>query len=172
MSDDNLREVYRQLCDSYRAIDDFRTRLLGFLPLATGTGLLVLVDVLLDANRRALARPLLGPIGVFGFAITLGLFFYELYGIKKCDHLIQAGRQLETQLGVEGQFCHRPRAVAGFLNEPVAAGIIYPAVLAAWLYVARLNTAPEAAWSLAVAVFSGGLALVFFFTLLLQRRGR
>ena len=36
---ENLRTVYRELCSSYRAIDDFRTKLLGFLPLVTGTGL-------------------------------------------------------------------------------------------------------------------------------------
>src|SRR5258706_10710692 len=28
--DENLKAVYQQLCDSYRAIDDFRTKLLGF----------------------------------------------------------------------------------------------------------------------------------------------
>ncbi len=34
MSDEkneNLRAAYQQLCESYRAIDDFRTKLLGFL---------------------------------------------------------------------------------------------------------------------------------------------
>ena len=36
---ENLRTVYRELCSSYRAIDDFRTKLLGFLPLATGAGI-------------------------------------------------------------------------------------------------------------------------------------
>ncbi len=41
MSDEkneNLKAPYQQLCDSYRAINDFRTKLLGFLPLATGGG--------------------------------------------------------------------------------------------------------------------------------------
>jgi hypothetical protein len=37
-----LRGAYDQLCMSYRAIDDFRTKLLGFLPLVTGGGLLLL----------------------------------------------------------------------------------------------------------------------------------
>jgi hypothetical protein len=39
MSDDHLKAAYQELCHSYRAIDDFRAKLLGFLPLATGTGI-------------------------------------------------------------------------------------------------------------------------------------
>lgn len=33
---ENIRAVYTQLCDSYRAIEGFSSNLLGFLPLATG----------------------------------------------------------------------------------------------------------------------------------------
>ena len=36
-----LVPVYNELCNSYRAIDDFRTKLLGFLPLVTGGGLIL-----------------------------------------------------------------------------------------------------------------------------------
>ena len=32
---DEKLKAYEQLCMSYRAIDDFRAKLLGFLPLAT-----------------------------------------------------------------------------------------------------------------------------------------
>lgn len=38
----NLRTVYDQLCNSYRALDDFHMKLLGFLPLATG-GVILLI---------------------------------------------------------------------------------------------------------------------------------
>jgi hypothetical protein len=69
--------------------------------------------------------------------ITLGLFFFELYGIKKCTQLISAGRKLEEDLHVKnGQFVTRPPGVIGFINEPFAAGVIYPAVLAAWTFLA------------------------------------
>jgi len=68
--------------------------------------------------------------------ITLGLFFYEIYGIKKCHNLIKAGQQIEGQMGIRGQFKERPREVARFINEPFAAGVIYPAVLAAWTFLA------------------------------------
>jgi hypothetical protein len=39
---DYLLAAYNQLCTSYHAIDDFRAKLLGFLPLVTGGGLVLL----------------------------------------------------------------------------------------------------------------------------------
>ena len=43
--DEKLKTTYDQLCYSYRAIDDFRAKLLGFLPLATGTGIFLLIPM-------------------------------------------------------------------------------------------------------------------------------
>lgn len=131
--DEQVR-VYEQLCQSYRAIDDFRAKLLGFLPLATGTGVFFLVT---DQAKIEFVQSLFRPIGIFGFVITLGLSFYELYGIKKCTAIIKAGKALEAQLKVQyGQFTQRPSGVGLLINEPLAAGIIYPAVLAAWMFLA------------------------------------
>jgi hypothetical protein len=131
--DEELKTTYDQLCYSYRAIDDFRAKLLGFLPLASGTGIFLLIP---KEGAGPLNNSYLGPIGAFGILITLGLFFYEIYGIKKCHNLIKAGQQLEGQMGIRGQFKERPREVARFINEPFAAGVIYPAVLAAWMFLA------------------------------------
>lgn len=160
---ENLRTVYRELCTSYRAIDDFRTKLLGFLPLATGAGIFFLVtnaDKLNSADQINLVTPYFGPMGVFGMAVTLGLFFYELYGIKKCTALIGAGKELEKQLKIEsGQFRERPHGVLGFISEPLAADVIYPAVLAAWTFIATAFTCPEKAKRLAVFVFVAGFSL-------------
>jgi hypothetical protein len=125
----NLRTGYDQLCQSYRAIDDFRAKLLGFLPVVTGGGLL-----LLSRNVDGVAAELFLPVGLFGVVVTLGLFSYEIYGIAKCHKLIIAGKALELALGLEkaGQFETRPREVLGHINEPFTAAIIYPAVMAAW----------------------------------------
>lgn len=135
----DAQPVYKEICQSYRAIDDFRGKLLGFLPLATGTGIFLLLgDV---ANIKVFFM----PIGAFGLLITAGLFAFELFGIKKCGALIDAGRTIEKSLGFDahGQFSKRPDADSQredhaayiTLNEPFASGIIYPAVLAAWSYV-------------------------------------
>ena len=175
----NLRTVYSELCTSYRAIDDFRTKLLGFLPLATGAGLFLLVT---DKDKIGFARQFLRPIGFFGFVITLGLFSYELYGIKKCGRLIRVGKLLEkTELDIDGQFEWRPREVAGLINEPFAAGIIYPVVLAAWMFLALVSTwprtveplyDPQCALFWAVVVFIFGFLLSILFNLWLKMEGR
>jgi hypothetical protein len=169
--DNNSRTIYQELCNSYRAIDDFRAKLLGFLPLATGTGIFLLLDnakVLDDANFKG--GQVLVAAGAFGFAVALGLFFYELYGIKKCHALINAGRELEGDLGVDaqnGQFTKRPREVAGLINEPFAAGVIYPAVLAAWTFLA-VSFMPEKAPRWAIGVFIIGFTISLFFNLWLK----
>lgn len=51
MSDEKLRLVYEQLCDGYHTIDDFRAKLLGFLPLMTGTGIFLLWNNLTDETK-------------------------------------------------------------------------------------------------------------------------
>lgn len=132
--DEQLR-VYEQLCNSYRAIDDFRAKLLGFLPLATGTGVFLLLT---DQAKLLSMQNLFKPIGFFGLVVTFGLFFYELYGIKKCTRLIKVGRDLEKNVlkVSQGQFATRPPGVVLLINEVFAASLIYPAVLAAWTFLA------------------------------------
>jgi hypothetical protein len=160
--DEQLR-IYEQLCNSYRAIDDFRAKLLGFLPLATGGGIFLLAKTLQDETKLLLA------IAAFGFVITLGLFFYEIYGIRKCGALISAGKSLERMLGVEGQFKSRPREVARLVNEPFAAGLIYPAVLAAWMFLALASVWPAASLPAAILVFVAGFAATLVYDYVLRR---
>ena len=53
--DDNPVTLYSGVCQSYQAIDDFRMRLLAMLPLATGTGVFLLLSgkAELVGNKRA-----------------------------------------------------------------------------------------------------------------------
>jgi hypothetical protein len=174
--DEKLGKVYDQLCVSYRAIDDFRAKLLGFLPLATSGGIFILLGTLTADTKRYFL-----PVGLFGFVITVGLFFYEIYGIRKCHALIAAGTGIENALeiddGLLGQFNRRPRTAWGFINEPVAAGIIYPAVMAAWIYIALVFTLPPhppwraAGLLAALLVFACGAAATLRYEYLL-RTGR
>lgn len=173
----DLIKVYDQLCLSYRAIDDFRAKLLGFLPLASAGGaFLLLNDVLVNPEKSKFAKPFLEPLGLFGFVITLGLFFYEIYGIRKCHALIEAGIQLECSLGItDGQFISRPRNVLYLINEPFATGVIYPAVLAGWMFLALVfpqsqsdqSPAIEAALTAAIWVFVVGFLITLIYNLAL-----
>ena len=143
------RMIYERVCESYHAIDDFRLKLLGSLPLATGAGVLILVrgEIKLGDETATSAKEFLAAIGLFGLVITLGLFAYELHGIKKCHYLIRAGQFLEEEFGVHGQFSSRPHDVGGRLgiNEPFASSIIYPASLGAWAFTGVVLTSPTAA---------------------------
>ncbi|MFX0197473.1 MAG: hypothetical protein ACFFCW_15225 [Candidatus Hodarchaeota archaeon] len=173
----NVRTTYQELCQSYRAIDDFRTKLLGFLPLATATGIFFLIA---DKEKIDFAQDFFLPIGAFGFVVTLGLFFFELHGIQKCTCLIEAGTELEKRLGIkkeEGQFIDRPLGVFGFINEPFAAGLIYPAVLAAWAFLAMdfelkkdcsaFNLFQDATWAIWVFIFFFIFTFIYNLSLIL-----
>src|SRR4051794_24706660 len=137
---EDLRVLYEQLCQSYRAIDDFRSKLLGFLPFVTGAGVLTLLGPLKDEDSA-----LLTPAGAFGFFATLGLFAFEIHGIRKCHALINAGRRIEARLKMAtfGQFCSRPRF---FLDEPFASGVIYSTASATWAYIAWQNLWLSIGW--------------------------
>src|SRR5262245_16181752 len=131
-------KAYDQLCESYRAIDDFRSKLLGALPVVTGAGLFSLVGELKNAATESPdTRNVYAAVGTVGALITAGLFAYEIYGMNKCGALIRAGREIELANGItKGQFNTRPQNTARVINEPFASGVIYPAVLAAWTYFA------------------------------------
>ena len=159
----STRLAYEQLCLSYRAIDDFRAKLLGFLPLVTGGGL-----TLLTRNEEDMDVSFFGPVGGFGLLVTFGLLSYEIHGIRKCHALILSGRELERRLGLRhGQFIDRPRDVAGLVNEPFAAAVIYPATMAAWAYLAVYDR-PEDRMHLARSVFILGFSLMLAYNFWLK----
>jgi hypothetical protein len=168
LNEKHLPIVYDQICTSYHAIDDFRAKLLALLPFATGAGIFLLLNK--DAVTNDL-RPFFGPIGLFGFVITLGLFAYEIYGIRKCHALIVAGMQIEGWLHIGGQFTSRPREVRGFINEPFASGIIYPAVMAAWTFIGLVFVWSQHAWWIALIVFFPGLGLSVLYNRHLKLEG-
>lgn len=171
---DRLKIGYEQLCKSHDAIDSFRSTLLGLLPAASAGGIFLLLnkDIIGAApceQAPTLLQSLLGPIGIFGFVITLGFFAYELYGIRKCHAIILEAQRVESRLGITGPFTTRPRELLGFINEPFAAGIIYPAVMAAWAFVAVYFTKQAASSWISGLVFFAGFAAMLFYNLTLKR---
>jgi hypothetical protein len=133
---ENIRMAYQELSKSYQSIIDFRAKLLGFLPLASGASLFALLG-----NGTNPVPYYAWVAGLFGFAITLGLFFYELRGLQRSAALEHTGRELELELGLgNGQFSVQPAApLHGFVDARGAAWVIYPSVLAAWAYLAGLQ---------------------------------
>jgi hypothetical protein len=163
---EDYRELYSQACESYRAIDDFRMKLLGLLPIATGAGVLALLNsgkVELDKDGPDLAQTqqILAGVAIFGVAITLGLFAYELHGIKKCGRLIKIGARIETDMGTSGgffgQFATRPQRVARVIDVPFASSVVYPASVAVWVFVGLVSVS---GW---IAVASSGATMIALF---------
>jgi hypothetical protein len=168
---ESIRAAYQETCNWYHKIDDFRAKLLGFLPFVSGTGVFLLLT---DTISGAVDATILALLGVLGFAITLGLLFYELRGVQRCIRLRLVGQQLEAEMRLrdKGPFQQWPRSLLG-INEPVAAAIIYPAVLSAWLTVtthylliAKVHWLPYGTYAaalIAVLVYAVGLAAVLKF---------
>ena len=72
-------------------------------------------------------------------------------------------------MDIYGQFRSRPEYVAGFINKLLAASVIYPAVLAAWTYLALVHTGPEldpvraiVVTEIAIVVFIIGFSVLFY----------
>jgi hypothetical protein len=130
----NLRLAYQEVCKSYQSIVDLRVKLLGFLPLASGTGAYAVLN-------HDTVPPWAWVAGVFGFAITFGLFLYELRGLQRAAALEDAGRALELQMGLSsGQFGEQPEPfLRGFVDPRGAALLIYPTVQGSWLYLAGVR---------------------------------
>ena len=132
----------------------------------TGGGL-----ILLSGRGEDVRKEFFAPIGRFGIVVTLGLLSYELFGIKKCHSLIEAGKALERDMRWDnGQFIRRPNNVLWVVNEPFAGGLIYPAALAAWTYLALLYENPERGQSLAISVFIVGFVTILLYDWFLRNR--
>jgi hypothetical protein len=159
-----IADAYNEVCRSYERIDDFRGKLLGFLPLVSGTGLLFLIKAP-EPSSIASTAEVLAFAGIFGFVVTVGLAFYELRGVQRCIRLAKVGASLEQQLGVQGRFAMWPRSVWRFINEPIAAGFIYSAVLAGWTYLATRAISVAGASIAASAIFAIAFAAVYRFYL-------
>jgi hypothetical protein len=138
---ETLRLAYSETCKSHQGIADFRAKLLALLPLASGAGIfLILGD---EASRPSDAD--LVAIGLFGFAVTFGLFMYELRGIQHCIRLRDQAALLESELDVPdgcGQFRDGTASrLGGLVGVEAASWLVYIAVMASWLYVAAHGTA-------------------------------
>lgn len=144
--------VYAQVGDNYRAIDDLRLRLLALLPLATGTGVLVLL------GGHSVSAVIGVSAGVFGMVATISLYFYELHGVEKCAHFIDRGAQLEQNLGVPGSFTNRPHHIFGIVSELLPSALIYPASFAGWLFLALYHAGPGVRSLATIAAFVAGAA--------------
>jgi hypothetical protein len=143
-----LKTVYEQVCKAHDGIADFRAKLLAFLPIASGTGIFLLLDkeiAAVDGRISPVALPHFVGIGIFSAIIAVGLFIYELVGIHRCQTLRQCGSAMEMKLLPRlpsGRFTPSPeRYLLNVVSIPTASLVIYPTVIGAWSYVACMGAA-------------------------------
>jgi hypothetical protein len=133
-----VRTVYAEICGSHAGITDFRAKLLALLPLASGTGLFLLLG---ESPVSQDKTGYLLPLGFFGGLVTLGLYLYELRGIQVCKMLRERGKRLEeaallARSGLEGAFSARPRARGFYVGAEGASHLVYSVVIGSWGYLA------------------------------------
>ena len=128
----DYKTAYVELCKSYHRLKDFRAKLLGFLPLGSIAGIIL-------SSRLIENKAYLIPIGIFGIAVTSGLYLYEVHGNRLLDELFKAGEDLELKLlgddNVKGQFLIRPEKgkLGSSTGAEIAAALVYGSVFLAWL---------------------------------------
>lgn len=133
-TDETLRAEYQEICDSHRAITDFRGKLLGLLPIASGTGIFLLLDKPIKTPDTTFTTFLVAA-GIFGAAVTIGLYFYEYGGIWECHRLRECGKNLERELKIESDYSRFQNTQPGRIGPPVAGVVVYFAVVVAWIFV-------------------------------------
>jgi hypothetical protein len=130
-----LELLYPELCKNHNAIADFRAKLLALLPTVSGAAIFLLL-ARADMNTAHFAA-----IGLFGFAVTFGLFMYDLRGIQDCVELRMRASNIEARLGMPDEnkslFRDLPKPrLLGLADEVGAGWIVYSTVLGSWLYLA------------------------------------
>ncbi|SRR6266571_890312 len=104
--EEDVRTAYDAVCEAFHRIEEFRGKLLALLPLASGTGIFLLLNKDLHPAHDGV-RAYLVAAGLLGFLVTLGLFIYELRGIQRCIVLIDAGKRLEEAMKIPDLPAHK-----------------------------------------------------------------
>jgi hypothetical protein len=131
-ANETLRFEYQEISKSHQAITDVRARLWALLPLASGTGIFLLLSGKIPPNIPLF----LIPAGLFGAAVTTGLYLYEKRGMEECLLLRRRGATLECRLGLSPDVARFRNNPVGFVSPQGAGPIVYFTVIAAWLLVA------------------------------------
>jgi len=159
-TEETLRFEYEEICKSHQAITDFRGKLLGLLPLASGVGIFLLLDKSATSKAQLLLPAgVFVTAGVFGAAVTIGLYFYEHRGMKECILLRKNGANVEHELKLPEKYSRFQGNVPGFVGPQGAGPIVYFAVVGGWLFVSLygfLKTRPgweQVAGSLIVGAY-------------------
>jgi len=124
-------KIYDQLSADIRATDDISFKLMGMVPLVSGTGLVALLFA-----KDGPSPPILKLLSLFAAAVTLGLFRWELRNIQNCRWLIKYADELEkkalARAGLTKAYVSQP-GPPQLIGKTEAEKFIYAATIATWL---------------------------------------
>jgi hypothetical protein len=139
--DEKLKLDYEQTTAYYHALADSRFKLLALIPIVTGAA----IGLLSEGTQPG---PVLA-IGILGFVVTLGLFFYNQRNTQIFDTMILRAKMLEILLQLEsldhrypyaGPFLSRPKRTLKLFGVIRVWGdrglaIVYGAALGGWAFL-------------------------------------
>jgi hypothetical protein len=91
-ADKFLVKVYEEICINIRTSDDISFKLLGLVPLISGSGAAILTLNKIWAETSSITILL---ISILAAVITFGLFKWEMRNVQKCDWLVARAAALE-----------------------------------------------------------------------------
>jgi hypothetical protein len=128
---------YERILDDINITDQISFRLLEFVPLVSGSGILgsAIAAILID-NKGAL--PAVVFLSLFGALVTFGFYRWERRNIQTCSWLKRRAEEMERDVfGLErGHFFGRadaPRFLGLEFGKTEAERVIYTTTIAAWL---------------------------------------
>src|SRR5215831_1436885 len=128
--------VYAETCLNIRATDDISFKLMGIVPLLSGTAILTLFlkEQIPPAHGR-----LVVALSLFAALITLGLFRWELRNIQTCSWQRRRAEALECLAATA--IPKQPKPPRG-IGKTEAEKWIYSVTVMAWLSVPVLMPSP------------------------------
>lgn len=126
-----LEKIYTEIRGGIRETDNISFKLLGLVPLVSGTALIGLI-----VQTRNLPTSLVILLSLFASSVTLGLFRWELRNVQTCSWLIQYADAIEAYVlsarGAGAIFCPRPKPPQ-HIGKVEAQKLIYSTTIIAWL---------------------------------------
>jgi hypothetical protein len=90
-----VERYYGELCSNIRATDDISFKLLGFVPLISGAGI---IAVLSAREKLALPPAAVVLVALFAATVTLALYRWECRNIDICIWLIGRAADVEREM--------------------------------------------------------------------------
>ncbi len=128
----DVEKLYLELCANIRRIDDISFKLLGLVPILSGTGVFTLVI-------KDLGWAITTPLSIIGIVLTFSLWLWERRNIDTCNNFRNAVISIEKRLpkSLPRPFMavqnNKPKLFGILASKTRAENFIYGACLAFWL---------------------------------------